>query len=73
MTEPLLVYPSPVAADLAQALDRAGYAYLGVADEVDAERKEPEDGWGGAVIMADRSPDDAYKVAVALSLRAEVS
>jgi DNA-binding response OmpR family regulator len=67
--EPLLIYPTPVAAELAQAIERAGYAYVGVADEVDAERKEPEDGWGGAVIMADRSADHAYKVAVALRKR----
>ncbi len=67
--EPFLVYPAPVAADLAQALERAGHSYVGVTDEADAERKEPEDGWGGAIIMADRSPDDAYKVAVALRKR----
>ncbi len=67
--EPLLVYPFPVPADLAQALDRAGYAYVGVSDDVDAARKEPEDGWGGAIIMADHSPDDAYKVAVSLRKR----
>ncbi len=67
--EPLLVYPFPVAADLSQALDRAGYAYVGVTDDIDAERKEPEDGWGGAIIMADRSPEDAYKLAVTLRKR----
>jgi DNA-binding response OmpR family regulator len=67
--EPLLVYPYPVPADLSQALDRAGYSYVGVADETDAVKKEPEDGWGGAVIMVDRSPEDAMKVAVALRKR----
>ena len=62
--EPLLVYPYPVPADLSQALDRAGYTYVGVADETDAVKKEPEDGWSGAVIMADISAEDAMKVAV---------
>ncbi len=67
--EPLLVYPFPVSADLSQALDRDGYRYVGVADEIDAERKEPEDGWGGAILMADRSVDGALKLAVSLRKR----
>jgi DNA-binding response OmpR family regulator len=67
--EPLLVYPFPVAADLSQALDRAGYRYVGVSDETDAERNEPEDGWGGAILIADRSAEGALKLAVALRKR----
>ena len=54
--EPLLVYPYPVAADLSQALERAGYRYIGVTDEVDAERKEPDDGWGGAARWPENGP-----------------
>jgi DNA-binding response OmpR family regulator len=67
--QPLLVYPAPVPADLAQALDRAGYQYIGVADDNDAELKEPDDGWSGAVILVERSMDTATKVAAALRKR----
>ncbi len=67
--EPLLVYPFPVAADLSQALDRAGFRYVGVRDELEAEKNEPEDGWGGAIVMADRSVEGAMKLAVALRKR----
>ncbi|MFN0029187.1 MAG: DNA-binding response regulator [Acidimicrobiales bacterium] len=67
--EPLLVYPFPVAADLSQGLDRAGFRYVGVSDEIEAERNEPEDGWGGAILMTDRSLEGAIKLAVVLRKR----
>ncbi|MGD0084481.1 MAG: response regulator transcription factor [Acidimicrobiales bacterium] len=51
--EPLLVYPDPPPGWLAVALDAAGYPWVGVSSATEAERREPEDGWAGAVIAAD--------------------
>ena len=64
--EPLLVYPYPVPADLAQALGRADLTYIGVRDELEATRKEPENGWRGAVLVAEEDPDAALALAKVL-------
>jgi DNA-binding response OmpR family regulator len=60
--EPLLLYPDPPPPELAQALDLAGYAWKAVADDVAAASLEPEDGWGGAIVVADTDPDGAFAV-----------
>ncbi|MPY93409.1 MAG: hypothetical protein GEV08_10175 [Acidimicrobiia bacterium] len=58
--QPLLVFPDPAPAELAQALDASGFPWRAVGDAASAESNEPEDGWSGAVIGADRRPDDAF-------------
>lgn len=58
--EPLLLFPDPAPADVAQALDLAGYPWKAVADELGAARLEPDDGWAGAVVCADTDPEGAF-------------
>jgi len=60
--KPLLVYPSPVPAELAQALDLAGRAYVGIATEVAAVNEQPADGWAGAVVAADINAEGAWSL-----------
>ena len=58
--EPLLCYPEPFPAELALILERAGYPWKTVARPEHAEADEPEDGWAGAVVCADRDPAQAF-------------
>jgi DNA-binding response OmpR family regulator len=58
--EPLLLYPDPPPAELAQALDFGGYPWKAIADESQLDAAEPEDGWSGAVICADTEPEGAF-------------
>jgi DNA-binding response OmpR family regulator len=64
--EPLLLYPDPPPAELAQALDLSGYAWKAVADEHGATTHEPDDGWGGAIVVADSDPEGAFAVCRAI-------
>ncbi len=64
--KPLLVYPSPVPAELAQALDMAGREYTAVATEAAAKSQEPEGGWAGAVVAADINAEGAWSLCRAL-------
>ncbi len=43
--EPLLLFPDPPPPELAQALDLGGYPWKSAADELAAQRAEPDDGW----------------------------
>jgi DNA-binding response OmpR family regulator len=67
--EPLLLYPDPPPPELAQALDFGGYPWKAVGGEHDVERLEPEDGWAGAVVCADASPDGAFALCRTLRKR----
>ena len=66
---PILVFPDPPPPELAQSLDMAGYAWKGVANALVAEEYEIEEGWGGAVIVADKDPETAFSLARALKKR----
>ena len=50
--EPLLLFPDQPPQSLTEALEEGGYTYLAVADAEEAARKEPADGWSGAVVVA---------------------
>ena len=63
MNEPLLVFPDPPVPELAQTLDLAGWQWKAVSDENMARRSEPDAGWAGAIICADRNPEAAFAVA----------
>jgi DNA-binding response OmpR family regulator len=65
--EPLLIYPDPAPPELAQALDLGGYPWKSAGEELSATRSEPEDGWAGAIIVADDDLEDA--IALCRSLR----
>jgi len=67
--EPLLVYPDPPPASLARALEESGLPYRLVASPADADGDEPEDGWGGAVVSAERDPEGAFALCRALRKR----
>ena len=63
--EPLLVYPDPIPAWLAGALETSGYAWQAVSSANAAERSEPEDGWMGAVVATE--DDSSGSLAASLS------
>ncbi len=67
--EPLLLYPNPPPYELAQALDLAGWAWKAVGNEEESRRDEPEDGWGGAIIVAAEEGENAFAMARALRKR----
>jgi two-component system alkaline phosphatase synthesis response regulator PhoP len=67
--EPLLVFPDPPPPELAQALDLGGYPWKPVTDEASVGREEPEDGWSGAIVCADKDIDNAFGVCRALRKR----
>jgi len=61
-----LVFPDPPVPELAQTLDLAGWQWKAVSDENMARRTEPDAGWAGAIICADRNPEAAFAVARAV-------
>jgi DNA-binding response OmpR family regulator len=67
--EPLLVFPNPPPASLAQSLDLSGYPYKAVSSADDAARLEPDDGWSGAIVCADTDAEGAFAVCRALRKR----
>jgi DNA-binding response OmpR family regulator len=66
VTEPLLVFPDPPVPELAQTLDLGGWQWKAIADENMARRNEPDAGWAGAIICADRNPEAAFALARAV-------
>ena len=67
--EPLLLFPDPAPPALAQALDLSGYPWKAAATADVAARIEPEDGWAGALICADRDPEAAFTLCRVLRKR----
>jgi len=67
--EALLLYPDPAPPALAQALDLAGYPWKAAPTPEAATRLEPEDGWSGAIVVADEDPDGAFAMCRALRKR----
>ena len=66
---PILVFPDPPPAVLAQTLDLAGYRWLSASTPGAAERLEPDDGWAGVIVAADADPDGAWALCRALRKR----
>ena len=69
IAEPLLVFPDPPPALLAQTLDLAGHAWKSVGNVSIATQHEPRDGWSGAVVCADEDPEGAFGICRALRKR----
>jgi DNA-binding response OmpR family regulator len=65
--ESLLIFPDPAPPELAQALDLAGWSWKAARDDNAARRVEPDAGWSGAIVVADREPEAAF--AMCRSLR----
>ena len=67
--EPLLVFPDPAPALLAQTLDLGGFAWKAVSNAAIAAADEPADGWSGAIIVADEDPEVAFSLCRTLRKR----
>jgi DNA-binding response OmpR family regulator len=67
--EPLLLFPDPAPPALAQALDLGGYPWKAAGTADAAMRLEPEDGWAGAIVIADEDPEGAFALCRALRKR----
>jgi DNA-binding response OmpR family regulator len=67
--EPLLAFPDPLPPEVVAALDAAGYPHKAVTDDAQATSVEPDDGWAGAVVVADRDPEGAFALCRALRKR----
>ena len=67
--EPLLLYPDPPPPALVQALELAGYPWKAVSTGSQAQQAEPEDGWSGALIIADGDPEGAFALCRSLRKR----
>jgi len=68
-TDPLLVFPDPAPALLAQTLDLGGYSWKAVANAAVAVADEPADGWSGAIVVADQEPEVAFSLCRSLRKR----
>ena len=67
--EPILVFPDPPPAMLAQTLDLGGYAWKAVGNAAIATADEPTDGWAGAIIVTDEDPEGALSLCRSLRKR----
>ena len=67
--EPLLLFPDPAPPELAQALDLGGYPWKSAGSVEAATRVEPDDGWAGAIVVADTDPDGAFTLCRTLRRR----
>jgi DNA-binding response OmpR family regulator len=67
--DPFLVFPAPAPVELLQALELARYPYFEVGSPEQAQRKEPEDGWGGAIVCADEDQEGAFSLCRAIRRR----
>ena len=59
--EPLLCFPDPLPAELAPALERAGYPWQAVDRRRARRADEPEDGWVRRGGVRDRRPDSGVR------------
>ena len=66
---PILVFPDPPPAVLAQTLDLAGYRWLSASTASAAERLEPDDGWGAVIVTADTDAEGAWALCRSLRKR----
>ncbi len=67
----LVLHPDPAPAELARALDLAGYDWVAVGDEKALGPSEPDVGWGGAIVSTEHDPDLAFSLCRALRKRDE--
>lgn len=65
----LVVFPDPASPDVARLLDLSGFRWKAVANPEEAERAEPAQGWGGAVVSCETDPEGAWAFARSLRKR----
>ena len=59
MSEPFLLFPDPPPPEIVRSLDLAGHAWTATTKIDDVADREPEDGWSGAIVVADTEQDTA--------------
>jgi DNA-binding response OmpR family regulator len=64
--DPLLLFPDPPPPELVRALDLAGHTWTAVANVSEANAAEPDDGWGGAIVLAADDAEGAFGICRAL-------
>ncbi len=62
MSESFLIFPNPPPADLVRTLDLAGHAWSAVVGVDHISATEPQEGWSGAIVVADEDPTTAWAV-----------
>ena len=62
MSETFVVFPETPPPDLVRSLDLAGYRWIAASTLAEVERNEPEDGWSGAIIVADTDASGAWSL-----------
>jgi len=67
--DPLLLFPDPAPAPVVHSVVAGGYPFVAVQSPEEAERKEPEDGWSGAIVCAEVEPDAALALCRAVRRR----
>ncbi len=60
MAESFVVFPNPPPSDLARALDLDGHRWTAVSSSTELANAEPEEGFTGAIIVADEQADAAW-------------
>jgi len=66
---PILCFPDPTPAEVLLALTEADHPYVVVGSLEAADAAEPEDGWAGAVVVADGDTTEAIAICRALRKR----
>ncbi len=66
---PILCFPEPTPAEVLLALTEADHPYVCVGSLEAADASEPEDGWAGAVVVADGDTTEAIALCRALRKR----
>ena len=66
---PILCFPDPTPAEVLLALTEAGHPYACVGSLEGADAREPEDGWAGAILVADGDTTEAIALCRALRKR----
>ncbi len=62
MSESFVVFPNPPPADLVRALDLDGYQWTAVSSSSELSSVEPDEGFTGAIVVADEQPEAAWSL-----------
>ncbi len=60
MSESFVVFPNPPPADLVRSLDLDGYQWTAVSSSNELSSVEPDEGFTGAIVVADEQPEAAW-------------
>lgn len=60
MAESFLIFPDPPPPEIVRSLDLAGHSWTATAKIDAVNDHEPDDGWSGAIVVADTEQDTAF-------------